>query len=240
MDPLEYFLLYVSPYITVAIFLSGLSYRFYGWITAANGPLAPIYPHASKPFLRRAGEYVVKIATFRPLFDVNKRLWLSSWIFHLGLFLLLFGHLRLVTEFTFLWNILGISTERDIASFALISGGLAGLMFMLPQLHLLYRRFTPMLCKLSIFEDYFAILLMLALALTGNYMRFLEHIDVEAYRRYFIGLFLFKLTPLDPSPAFLAHYALAQLMLIYFPYGKLFHALGAFATNAVLMIKPSR
>ncbi len=240
MDPLKYFLLYISPYITVVIFLSGLLYRLYKWITATNGPLAPIYPSASKPFLEKISEYLVKVATFRPLFEVNKKLWFSSWIFHLGLFLLLFGHFRLVTEFTFLWSILGISTKEGIANFALISGGLAGLMFMLPQLYLLYRRFTPILRKLSVFEDYFAISLMLALALTGNYMRFFEHIDVEVYREYFLGLLTFNFVSLDPSPAFLAHYVLAQLMLVYFPFGKLFHTLGAFVTNAVPMINPKR
>lgn len=158
-------------------------------------------------------------------------------VFHAGLLLLLFGHFRLLVKFTFLWNLLGITTKEEIARFALISGGLAGLMFLLPQFYLLTRRFTPLLRRLSVFEDYFALLLTLMLTLTGVYMRFFEHIDVEAYRAYFLSLLAFSPSPPSHvSTVFMIHYALAQFMLAYFPWGKLFHSVGAFVTHAVLMV----
>jgi len=134
IDLLTYLLFYVTPYISVLVFFSGLAYKLYKWASAPNGPLSPIYPYASKSFLGKAFDYAFKIATFKPLYGVNKKLWLASWVFHVGLILLLFGHFRLFVEFTPLWNLMGITTKEKIARFALISGGTAGILFLTPVL----------------------------------------------------------------------------------------------------------
>ncbi len=103
---IKYFLLYISPYLVFTGFLVGLSYKLYKWLSAPKGAPAPIYPRASKSPLRKAIDYVFIIATFKPLYDIDKRLWLASWTSHLGLLMFTIGHFRLLTEFTPLWNIL--------------------------------------------------------------------------------------------------------------------------------------
>ncbi len=235
MEPITFIILHISPYIAAFVFLAGLVYRLYRWIAAPNIAPIPIFPRASKNVLGKVGEYILNLATFKPLLEINPSLWFASWIFHAGLFLLLIGHLRLLFEFDFLWQLLGLKTKQEIEMFALVSGGMAGLMFTIPQFYLLYRRFTPLLRKLSVFEDYFALALTLSLGITGSIMRFFEHIDVPAYRQYIVSLFTFNPTPpSEISTWFLVHFTLAQILIAYLPFGKLFHSLGAFVTNYVL------
>jgi nitrate reductase gamma subunit len=124
-----------------------------------------------------------------------------------------------------LWSIIGLKTSEDISRFALISGGATGVLFLASIFMLLARRFGNTLSKLSVFEDYFILLLLILIGITGNIMRFTMHINVSELQQFFISLIY--LNPLAPpnNPVFLAHMFLAELLLMYLPFSKLIHSI---------------
>jgi len=93
--------------------------------------------------------------------------------------------------------------------------------------------------KLSTPEDYLLLALLLGIVIMGDHMRFVGTLHADTYRAWFQSLLAFS-----PSfPAELAssttrlaldwHMLFVDAFLIYFPFSKLTHAVGAFATNLV-------
>ncbi|NIN69831.1 MAG: hypothetical protein GTO63_35150 [Anaerolineae bacterium] len=78
--------------------------------------------------------------------------------------------------------------------------------------------------------DYVLLILLIAIAVTGNYMRFFMHIDVEAYRAFFSNLFHLRFDVPVRNTTFLLHFLLVQAFLIYFPFSKLVHVIGGSLT----------
>ncbi|MFW9997671.1 MAG: respiratory nitrate reductase subunit gamma [Candidatus Odinarchaeota archaeon] len=222
----------VLPYLAVLIFFAGLAYRVLKWqrIPAPNVPLA-FYPPPKSTAVSLALD-----ETVFPRLMKNKILWLFGFLLHLVLVLLIIGHARLFYEYL---DLLGLDAETA-ATFALLSGGTSGVLFLIAVLGLLLRRMSIMLRKISVPEDFFLLLLLLAIGITGDYMRFATHLDVTELQSYFVSLVF--LNPTLPSavyePGFILHYALAMLLLIYFPFSKLVHLIGSVFTNILVKIPP--
>ncbi len=216
----------ILPYVTLVIFVAGVYLNLRRMArTGATGIKFIIFPAAGQ---RYAADVAKEILLFPSIFATNKRFWLLAWGFHLTLLLLFLGHWRVVTEFGFLWNALGLAQEQvDAISKAL--GSAAGIALLVTVVLLLLRRFTPNLLALSVTEDYILLLLIIGLAVSGNAMRFGMDVDLEQFRRYFASLAVFRPQPPD-VPAFTAHFLLAQLLLIYFPFSKLMHVINVFRT----------
>ncbi|MEM1545405.1 MAG: respiratory nitrate reductase subunit gamma [Candidatus Methanomethylicia archaeon] len=210
-------------YISIIIFISGIIIRLAKWYTKSRNIASyTLYPKSGFPSV------ILRITLFPRVFETNRLLWISGWIFHVSLILLLFGHLRLFQEPYWLWNILNLETYEDVSRFAFISGGITGVLFISPVFMLLARRMRGTLYKLSTFEDYFILLLLALIGLTGNYMRFMLHIDVPKLQQFFIGLLYLNPSPHQPTdPVFLVHMFLAELLLIYLPFSKLIHSISA-------------
>lgn len=235
MEAIEFLLAYITPYIALIVFVGGLVYQVYRWrrATPVTAHLS-LYPRPESR-LGRLGDALVDMFTFKGLFRVNRLLWIGAFVMHVGLLLLFLGHIRVVTDFYFLWDWLGWG-EEETHTFSAVAGLLAGFLFMLPLFYLLPRRWSGSLKFLSTPEDYFVLVLLMAIAITGNHMRLVLEVDQHGMREFMQGLFRFDWQPVPESAgiSFIWHFGLVQLLMVYFPFGKLLHTIGA-AFNKLVM-----
>ena len=233
-DTINFFIYYILPYITFFVFVGGLSYRVVSWFS--NPPLKASLSLFPKPNgLRTAFSLLSDETVFPRLARYNKSLWFFAILLHACIIPLLFGHLRLFQEPAWLWSLLRLSDE-GVKMFAFYAGGITGIVFMIALAALFIRRVKGIMRTISVLEDYFILILLIAIAISGNYMRFAMHIDVSELQAYFTSLLAFnpRLTDVLFEPAFIAHYLLASAFFIYFPFSKLIHIIGSFITNYVV------
>lgn len=220
---------YVLPFITAGVFFGGLAYRVIHWWRSPRASISLVVPPEPRSMGRALREIVTEIVSFRRVFKGSKRFWAVTWPFHVSILVFVLGHFRLFIDFSWLWNLLRLTPEQ-VDALAFIGGGASGTIFMLGILGLLVRRFMMPVRSLSVPSDYFLLLLLLALAVTGNYMRFFMHIELEEYRRFFSDLFNLRFgAPLE-NWVFVWHFLLVQALLIYFPFSKLVHIIGGVLT----------
>ena len=110
---------------------------------------------------------------------------------------------------------------------------------MVTALMLLVRRFTIKRVRdITSYGDIFALLLIGAILVTGNMMRFgEEHFDLAAARDYFAALATLSgvsdAAVLDNN-VFLIHMGLALLLVMYIPFRKILHFGGIFFTHQLI------
>jgi nitrate reductase gamma subunit len=235
MDVVAWILSYITPYIAVIVLVGGTAYQVYRWQQRK-----PIPAHLSlfpRPESRwgRLGDALLDMFTLKGLFRVNTLLWAGGFIMHVGLLLLIVGHIRVVTDFYFLWDWLGWG-EKELHTFSLVAGLFAGFLFLIPLFYLLPRRFGGSVKWLSTPEDYLILVLLLGIAVTGMHMRMVLEVDQHAMRQFMQGLYTFSWKPVPESAgvSFLWHFALVQLLMIYFPFGKLMHTIGTILNKMVM------
>ena len=222
----------ILPYITLVVFLWGIIYKIRKWNKAAQGKMT-LYPTSSTP----GGKWrkiIKEILIFQSLFKGNKALWGGTWIFHASLALIFIGHFRVVTDFPILWRALGMGKD-DVDTFSATVGGIAGLIILVMGIYLLFRRMVIQRVKeISDREDYFTLGLILAIIITGDIMRFITHFDLAETRQYFAALVTFSRASVPADPAFLVHFFLGQLLIIYMPFSKFLHIPGAFYSKSII------
>ncbi|MFC2023364.1 respiratory nitrate reductase subunit gamma [Chloroflexota bacterium] len=234
MTTIEYLLTHVTPYIALIVFVGGLVYKGYVWTQSKPVPAhLSLYPRPESK-LGRLGDTLLDMFTLRGLFRVNTLLWIGAFIMHVGLLLLLVGHFRVFSDYYFLWRLLSWG-EAETHTFSAVAGISAGALFMIPLVYLLLRRWAGPVKLLSTPEDYFVLVLLFGIAVTGNHMRLVLDVNQHAMREYMQSLFLFKWGPLPESAgiSFVWHFALVQLLMIYFPFGKLMHTIGSVFSKMV-------
>ncbi|MBT7619179.1 MAG: sulfate reduction electron transfer complex DsrMKJOP subunit DsrM, partial [Calditrichaeota bacterium] len=93
----------------------------------------------------------------------------------------------------------------------------------------LRRIVDPKLRYISLVADYFPLLLIIGIALTGVWMRYFGKVDIISVKQFTLGLFSFQpIIPDGISAIFFAHLFLVSALLIYFPLSKLVHFGGIF------------
>jgi nitrate reductase gamma subunit len=219
----------VLPFVTAGVFFVGLVYRVAQWRRRPPASVSLRVPPEQRGVTRTLREIVTEIVTFRRVFRGSPALWVVSWLFHLSILIFVVGHLRLFFDFSWLWNLLHLTPEQvDLLS--LIGGGTSGTLFLLGLVALLVRRLRMPVRSLSVPSDYLLLLLLLGIAVTGNYMRFLMHIELEPYQAFFSNLFSLRFgVPVD-NPLFVLHFLLVQVFLLYLPFSKLVHVVGGVLT----------
>jgi len=217
----------VLPPVTFVVFVSAMLSRLWTWKKLPQ-PGMTLFP--TSPRGTSAG-VLKETLLFPSLFRSDRFLWVISWLFHAMLALIIIGHLRVVTDFPWLWSALHIDADTMSA----VVGGAAGVMILLMLILLIARRIaTQRVREISSTGDYFAVFLILAIVLTGNAMRLVDHFDLEASRQYFAALVALQWPVVPESGWFLAHFFLAQALLIYMPFSKIMHFGGVFFTQAAL------
>ena len=175
---------------------------------------------------------------FSSLFKGDRLLWIFAWSFHAVLLLIFVGHFRVFANVDSLLKGLGMS-EDAIHAMSSGAGGAAGVIILAATVLLLVRRLTlPRVREITGASDYLALLLVAAIILTGNMMRFgSDHLDLALTRRYFGGLATFSGVlgaAALKNNVFLVHMCLAFLLLLCMPFSKLLHFGGIFFTHQLI------
>jgi nitrate reductase gamma subunit len=158
------------------------------------------------------------------VFGANRWLWLFSLVFHYALLVVLLRHLRLFMAPV--PSAVAALVRLDSAlEWGLPPVTLTSLMLLGALLFLLARRLgSARLRYLSLLGDYWALLLLLAIAGSGVLLRHWARIDVLAVKAFCLSLA--RLEPVLPERIhwlFFTHLSLVSVLLVYFPFGKLVH-----------------
>lgn len=159
-----------------------------------------------------------EVVFFESLFKSTKWTWIFSWLFHMGLLLVLLRHLRYFIDPVWL-PIELIQPFGKYAAFAMVAG-LAGL--------LVRRMFVDRVRYISAPSDYLWLLLLLFIGTSGALMTFVIHPDVVGVKRYFVGLLTFSDGELPMDLLLLFHLALVAVLMLLLPFSKLLHIPGVF------------
>jgi nitrate reductase gamma subunit len=246
------------PFFAVAVFLIGVSYRIVQWarvpvpfrITTSCGQQRSLPwikssrldnpSSAIGTVVRMALEILLFRSLFRNtkaeiregprlIFGEKKFLWLGALAFHWSFLFILLRHLRFFLE--------------PVPGFVLIAQELDGffqigtpilyatdVVILLALVYLLARRITDSQIRyISLFADYFALFLLLGLALSGVLMRYFYKTDLEGVKELAMGLVTLSPTvPAGVGPIFFTHMFLLSVLVAYFPFSKLMHMGGVF------------
>jgi nitrate reductase gamma subunit len=247
-----------APYAAIAAFLIGVSFRVVRWSLSPVPFRIPTSCGQQKtlPWIKSnrldnpstglgaVGRMALEILLFRSLFrnarsklspgprlsyGEDKWLWLGALTFHWSMLVILLRHLRLFVE--------------PVPKLALWLGGLDGFFqigapvlyitdvaILAALLYLLQRRLrNPLVRYVSLFTDYFALFLLLGIALSGVWMRYFARVDVVAVKQFALGLAIFApVVPAGLSALFFVHLAMVSALAAYLPFSKLMHMGGIF------------
>ena len=260
----------VVPYAAIAVFLIGFSWRVIRWALTPVPFRIPATcgQQRSLGWIKRAkldnpatvlgvtGRMALEILLFRSLFrntraelhqgprlayGEEKWLWLGALAFHWSFLIIFLRHLRFFMEPVpaFVGSIQAVDGFFQIGTPVLYLTGAA----ILPALlYLLWRRLaSPQLRYISLFTDYFALFLLLGIAISGLVMRYFTKTDVVAVKQYAIGLVTLAPTvPAAVTALFFMHLGMVSALLAYFPFSKLMHMPGVFLSPTRNLANTSR
>ena len=174
-------------------------------------------------------------------FSAARLLWLAALALHWSLLIIVLRHLRFALQpvpfFVPLLEtfdgILQIGAPALLITDILV---VAALLFLLGR-----RLVNPLLRYLSLFTDYFALLLLLGIVLSGIAMRYGARVDIVSVKALVLGLAAFRpVPPMAPNPLFLTHFFLVSALAIYLPFSKLVHFGGVFLSPTRNLANNSR
>jgi nitrate reductase gamma subunit len=248
----------VVPYGAIAIFLVGLAYRVLRWanapvpfrITTTCGQQKSLPwiksnridnpSTALGAFIRMVFEIFLFRSLFRNtkselregpklVFGEEKFLWLGAMAFHWSFLVIFLRHLRFFLDpvpgcVLFLQNLDGffqIGTPEIYATNVILVAGLC---------YLLLRRIVDARVRyFSLLADYFALFLILGLAISGILMRYWFKTDISEVKQLALGLVTFApIVPEGIGALFFTHLFLLSVLIAYFPFSKLMHMGGVF------------
>jgi nitrate reductase gamma subunit len=248
----------VFPYAALVALLAGLSWRVIRWSLAPVPFRVPTVcgqekslpwikaswlesPYTLPGVLARMG---LEILLFRSLFRNTrsrlaegprliygeaKWLWLGALAFHWSMLVILLRHLRFLVEpvpklSLFLESVDGFFQIGAPVLYA------TDLVVVVALLYLLQRRLRdPQVRYISLFTDYFALFLLLGIALSGVWMRYFARIDAVAVKQLALSLtILAPALPKNIGAWAFVHLALVGTLAAYLPFSKLLHMGGVF------------
>ena len=222
----------ILPYITLVVLVGGMIYRLVTWYKMPSPGKLTLFP-APPPGSGLVLGVLKETFLLRTLFKADKVLWQGSWGFHILLLLIFFGHFRVVTDFPKVWGALQMD-KAGVDDMSAVLGGGAGIIVLIAALFLLIRRLVLTRVRdISSAADYLVLILLIAVLLTGDYMRFFTQFDLDEARTYFAGLITFR-PQLPQSSFFLFHFFLGQILLMCIPFSKIMHLGGVFFSQPLV------
>ena len=219
----------VLSYAGAAIFFGGLIHKLWGYAVTPNPLSIPTTPSPTT-LGGVVARTALNIATFADLFKGNRWTWMGGYAFHVILVAVLARHLRL-----FLHPVPPLLAQ--IQPVAL----LIALLLPLPLVYLLARRkAVDRYAWISSPADYFALLLILLIGVSGLALRFVNHADLVGIKHFLLGLAVLSPVDMPPHPMFIIHFTLALTLAVYFPFSKLMHAGGVFFSPTRTMVDDPR
>ena len=237
MDVLSFLIGGVLPYVALLVFVIAMVFRIRSWMKLP-APSMTLFPAPSQEGKANAINTAKEAVFFRSLFKGDRPLWVLAWGFHVVLALIFVGHVRVVSNVDRLFMSMGM-TEAGIQGMSSGAGGAAGIIILLTAMALLLRRLVlPRVKEITSVSDVLALLLIGAILITGNMMRFgAEHFDLTLTREYFATLASFGRVAdagALQNGVFLIHLCLALLLLMYIPFSKILHFGGIFFTHQLI------
>ncbi len=255
---LNYLFGVIIPYIAFVIFVVGITYRILKWAarpvpfriptTAGQQKSHPWIKQnkidnpstAFGTFLRMVFEVLLFRSLFRNTrtelhsgprlaYASSKWLWIGALAFHYSFLIILIRHLRLFIEPV--PSLIQIVEKLDsffqvwvpliyITDLALL-GAVAFLFFR--------RVVIPQLRYISLPADYFPLLLIFGIGITGVLMRYFYKVNVVGIKELTMGLINFNpVVPEGIGVLFYIHLFLVSTLFAYFPFSKLTHMAGVF------------
>lgn len=160
----------------------------------------------------------------------EKFLWLFAMLFHYSFLTVLVWHLRFFMEPV--PKLVDILDKLDgFMEVGLPQLLLSGVVLVAAAGWLLQRRIiNPQVRYVSLSSDYFPLMLILAIGITGILMRYFLRVDVTAIKELTMSLATFQPEiPEKPiSSLFYIHIFLVSVLFAYFPFSKLVHLGGVF------------
>jgi nitrate reductase gamma subunit len=168
-------------------------------------------------------------------------LWLNSLMFHYAFLVVVLWHLRFFMDpVPYLVNI--IETVDGFMEVGLPGLLLSGVILFAAAGYLLHRRiYYNQVRYISLVQDYFPLLLIITIAITGILMRYFLKVDMLAVKELTMGLVSFNpVVPQGIGALFYIHLFLVSVLLAYFPFSKLVHAPGIFMSPTRNMANNNR
>ncbi len=177
----------------------------------------------------------------RLTYDSNKFLWLGGIIFHWSLLIIILRHLRLFAE-PVPSTILLLQDIDGMFKLGLPTFYMSDILILIAMIMLLLRRIIhPQLRLISLFSDYFALFLLLGVAVSGFLMRHIYKIDIMAVKTSIMGIITFKPLIIEGlGLIFYIHVFLVCVLLSYLPFSKLMHMGGIFLSPTRNLMNNSR
>lgn len=253
----EILLTTILPYIALALFLAGFLWRILLWakspvpfrIPATCGQEKSLPWIKTNPVENPAGSMGVILRMFleifffrslfrntkmemnsqRPVYGSTQWLWFFGLLFHWSLLVVILRHLRFFTE-PVLQGIEGLAALDGFFALAIPTIYLSDLALIAAVTFLLARRLAVApLRYICLVQDYFALLLIAAIAGTGLWTRHIQPVDIVAVKAMVMGWLSFSpVAPQGISTVFMIHLFFVFFLLAWFPHSKLMHAPGIF------------
>jgi [DsrC]-trisulfide reductase subunit M len=161
----------------------------------------------------------------------NYWLWAGSLVFHWSFLIILIRHTRFflepVPEF-----IIMLQNLDGVLQVGVPILYLTGVLMVAGIGYLLVRRlYSAQLRYISLPADYFPVLLILAIGITGITLRYFSKTDIVGVKEVTMGLITFSPVSVEGlHPLFYAHLMLVATLFAYFPFSKLVHGAGVLMT----------
>ena len=260
----------IIPYLSVLLFFVGFTWRIFEWMKSPVPFRIPTTCGQAKSlkWIKRdelespsgfwgvVGRMSLEVLFFRSLFRNNKAeiapgpslayasskwLWMAGLIFHWSLLVIVLRHYRF-----FLASIPGfVEFLESIDGFLQITLPtlyITDLLLVLAVTFLVLRRLASAQMRIiSLSTDYFPLFLILAIALSGISMRYLDKVDIVAVKVLVQGLVSFQFdAPGEIGAIFYVHLFLVCVLASYFPFSKLMHMGGIFLSPTRNLANNSR
>jgi len=248
------------PYLALLIFLGGFIYRVVHWAkspvpfpiqtTCGQGKSLDFIKHNRLEAPNTTAEVVARmfleIVTFRSLFrntkseihtgphityESSKWLWLFALLFHYSFLAIVVRHMRLFLDPVPVW-ITWIEFVDGIFQVGAPGWYISDVTLVLGCVLLFGRRLVNRHTRvISLMNDYFPLVLIFAIAVSGILMRYFlrTDIDIVNIKQLTVGLVTFSPTiGAEIGAIFYIHFFLVCVLLAYFPFSKLMHLGGVF------------
>ncbi len=260
------------PYLAIMLFVGGFVYRIIQWAKSPVPFSIPTTcgQGASLDFIKQdkldcptkisevVGRMFLEIFLFRTLFrntkseihngpkvthESSKWLWLFGLLFHYSFLVIIIRHMRLFVDPIPFWlsAIEGVDSMLQIGAPTLY---LSSVVLLLGILFLFGRRLINVQVRyISLNNDYFPLVLIFAIAVTGILMRYFLRTDIDIVTIKSLALGLVTFSPVigaQIGTIFYIHLFLVCTLLAYFPFSKLMHMGGVFMSPTRNMANDSR
>ncbi|WP_136806634.1 sulfate reduction electron transfer complex DsrMKJOP subunit DsrM [Desulfosediminicola flagellatus] len=260
------------PYVAIMLFVGGFVYRIVQWAktpvpfsiqtTCGQGKSLDFIKHnkleAPHTTTQVVARMALEILTFRSLFrnthaemhdgpkityESSKWLWLFAIVFHYSFLLIVLRHMRFFLEpvpvlISALDWIDGFYSIGNPTWYITDAGIVAGVAFLFAR-----RIYNSKVRYISLLNDYFPLVLLFAIAISGILMRYFlrTDVDITAIKQLAVGIVTLQPTiQVELGAIFYIHLFLVCVLAAYFPWSKLMHMGGVFMSPTRNMKNNSR